>query len=541
MIISMNNWFGKFFGSTLLKVLVFIAVVGIAVFLVRANNAKPEQVHVVSEHTVEQVVLLSGAVRAVGQVDLSFDAVGKVATTTVSQGDVVEEGQVLAKLDYKILEADLLQAQGKVQSAQSSVSLARASVQKAEANLSLVQAQNRGTDSSVAAAETFLANTISEQETLVKNTYSDLLNNDLTAYPADNHRNVTAPVVSGNYAKETTGEYVLDFYNSGGSTGYSVKTSGLSGVTVSFDDFGIPAPLGNEGLYLTLPASAEGESYGNTDWVIPVPNTRSTTYQTKLGAYNKALQTQSVAVSNAQTNLDTLIAQQENGGNIAITTAQEQQATAALQEAKANLDQALGTLAQAQAGVVRVQAQIENNIIRAPFGGTVARFDFELGQSVGIGQTGITVVTDGDYELVMSIPEIDVAKVKVGNVSEIILDAYGTDVVWSGILSEIELVETEIDGVPSYASVITVLEPDERIKIGMNARARIVVDEKAGVIAVPSYYVDTKNNVSTVLVKVNERRTEERIIDTGLVGTDYFVEITEGLVGGETLIAPTSK
>lgn len=537
----MNNWLRKFVGSNLLKTLLFIVVVGVIVFLIRANNSESEQVHVVDKHTVEQVVLLSGSVRAVGQVDLSFDAVGKVATTSVSQGDIVSKGQMLAELDYQILEADLLQAQGKVQSAQSSVSLARASVQKAEANLSLVQAQNRGTDSSIAAAETVLANTISEQATLVKNAYSDLLNNDLAAYPIDNNRNVTAPIVSGNYTKETTGDYVLDFYNSGGNTGYSVKTSGLTGSIVSFDDFGIPAPLGDEGLYLTLSASAEGESYGNTDWVIPVPNTRSTTYQTKLGAYNKALQTQSVAVSNAQANLDTLVAQQENGNNIAITTAQEQQAAAALQESKANLDQVSGLLSQAQAGVAKVQAQIENNIIRAPFDGTIARFDLKVGQSVGFGQSGITVITDGDYELVMSIPEIDVAKVKVGDIGEIILDAYGTSVGWSGVLSEIELVETTIDGVPSYSSVITITNPDERIKIGMNARARIVVDEKAGVIAVPSYYINTKNNVSTVLVKVNERQTEERVINTGLVGTDYFVQVTEGLVKGEILIAPAGK
>lgn len=537
----MKNWFRKILKSKLIKIVVLVAVVGIAVFLVRANDSESEQVYIVGEHTVEQVVLLSGSVRAVGQVDLSFDAVGKVATTTVSQGDDVTKGQVLAKLDYTILEADLLQAQGKVQSAQSGVSWAEASVQKAESNLALVQAQNRGTDSSIAAAETALENTIKEQATLVKNAYSDLLNNDLTAYPVDNHKNVTAPVVSGNYTKETTGEYILDFYNSGGSTGYSVKTSGLSGITVSFDDFGIPAPLGNEGLYLTLPASAEGESYGNTDWVIPVPNTRSTTYQTKLGAYNKALQTQSLAVSSAQSNFDTLIVQQESGSGIAITTAQEQQAAAALQEAKANLDQALGTLAQAQAGVAKVQAQIENNIIRAPFDGTVARFDFELGQSVGIGQTGVTVVTDGDYELAMSIPEIDVAKVATGDMAEIILDAYGTDTVWEGKLTEIELIETEIDGVPSYASVITVLEPDERIKIGMNARARIMVNEKKGVLAVPASYLIKNGDVSTVMVKKNERQIIEQVVGTGLQGTDYFVEITEGINKGDTIVAPSKK
>lgn len=537
----MKNWVKNFSGSNLLKIGALIIVGGIVIFLVKAGSVEPERVHVVGLQTVEKVVLLSGSVRAVGQVDLSFEAAGKVATTSVMQGDVVVAGQVLARLDYKILEADLLQAQGKVQSAQSGVALARASVKKAEANLALVQAQNRGTDSSITAAENVVANTINEQKVLVKNAHLDLLNNDLVAYPVDNYRNFPSPVVSGNYTEEKVGEYILDFYRSGGSTGYSARVSGLSGETVAFDDFGIAAPLGRSGLYLTLPATGRGESYGNTNWIIPVPNTRSASYQTKLGAYNKALQTQSTAVSSAESNLDTINAKQASGSNIAITTAQEEQAKAALQEVRANLDQVLGTLAQAQAGVDRVQAQIDNNIITAPFAGTIARFDFKVGQSVGPGQAGGTIVTAGDYELRMSVPEIDVAKVTVGDTAEIILDAYGTEVIWSGVLSEIESIETKVDGVPSYSSIVTITNPDKRIKIGMNARAKIVITKKDDVVAVPISYVTTKNSVSTVLVKVSDRLTEERTVKTGLVGTDYFVEVISGLVKGETLIAPVGK
>lgn len=529
------------FKSSWFKVLLMVVIAVVALFQFRETKIESEQVYVVGEHDVEQVVLLSGAVKAVGQVDLSFDASGKVAVIAVAQGDLVEEGDMLAELDYGTLKADLQQAYGSVQSTQSSVSLAKASVQKAEANLALVQAQNRGTDSSISAAESVLTNTILEQETLVQNAYTELLNNDLTAYPVDNYKNVAVPVVSGSYTAETTGEYKLDFYGSGARTGYSIRVSGLSSGTISFDDFGIPETIGNAGLYLTLPTAGESDVYSSTDWVIPVPNNRSATYQTKLGAYEKAQQTQTLMVAKAQSSLDTLIAQQESGENVAITTAQEQQAAAAIQEAEANLSQVYGALAQAQAGVAKVQAQIENNIIYAPFSGTVARLDFEVGRSVTPGYAGVTIVTDGENELVMSIPEIDVAKVQVGDASEIILDAYGAGVVWSGVLSEIDLVETEVDGVPTYSSVITMLEVDERIKIGMNARARIVVSEKVGVVAIPSSYIVTTDGTSVVLVKLNERQNEERVVSTGLVGTDYFVEVTAGLASGDILLAPSDK
>lgn len=537
----MDNKIIIFLKSTGIKLLlVGVALIGIFLFL-QDKNSGLEKTHLVSEHDVEQVVLLSGSVKAVGQVDLSFDSYGKVATTTVLQGDLVSAGEILAELDYQSLRAEYLQAQGNVLSAQSKISSARATVQKAEANLSLVQAQNRGTDSSVAAAETLLANTINEQETLVRNAYQELLNNNLEAYPVDNNRSVPSPVISGSYISDESGEYTLDFYASNADTGYSVKISGLEKNTISFKDYGTPVFIGTSGLYITLPESGNGYSYSNTDWVIPVPNNRSATYQTKLSAYNKAKQTQTQAVTNAQSNLTTLLSQQASGERVAITTAQEQQALASLQEAEANLNQAVAALAQAEAGVAKVQAQINNSIITAPFAGRVARLNIEVGQSVTAGYPSITVVTDGDYELVMSIPEIDVAKVKVGDEVKIILDAYGNDVVWSGELTEIELVETEVDGVPVYLSKITIIEPDNRIKIGMNARARIVVKEQKNVVAVPTSYINKSGDTSTVLVKINDRQIDERVVSTGLVGTDFFAEVTEGLSAGETIIYPTEK
>ena len=540
-IFNMNNKLVHFFVVNWLKGLVFVVIGTAIIFLIQFNNTENQQTYVVSEYTVEQVVLLSGSVKAVGQVDLSFDSSGKVASTSVSQGDLVTAGQVLAELDYGVLKADLLRAQGKVQSAQSNVTMARAAVQKAKANLALVQAQNRGTDSSLISTETFLANTMSEQATLVKNAYLDLLNNDLTAYPVDSRKNIPAPVVSGSFNGESTGQYVLEFYNSGSRTGYSTRVSGFFKDTISFDDFGIPSSLGEHGLYLTLPESGETKPYGSTDWVIPIPNTRSTTYQTKLGVYKKALQSETVAIAKAQSNLDTLRAQQESGISIAATTAQEQQSVAALQEAEANLSQVSGSLTQAEAEVAKVQAQIENNIIKAPFYGTIARLNFEVGQTVTPANTGITLVTADDYELTVSIPEIDVAKVKIGDAAEVILDAYGTEIAWAGVLTEIELIETEVDGVPSYSSVITLIEPDERIKIGMNARARIMIQEKKDVLAVPSAYVMTNDGVSTVLFKQNEKRVVERVVSTGLRGTDFFIEITDGLSDGDVIIMPAGE
>jgi RND family efflux transporter MFP subunit len=522
-----------------IKVLIAVLLIaGVSTFLSR-NETATQYIYTVGVHDVQQVVLLSGQVKAVGQADLSFDAVGRVATTTVQQGDVVQKGDVLAELDYTAAQADLLQAQGTYRSAKSGVSLSQAAVDKARANLSLVQAQNRGIDSSVDEAQKVLDDTVVEQEALVRSAYVDLLNTDLQAYPDDNYQNVPAPIVTGNYSVPQEGSYFLDFYGSGTMTGYSANVTGLAGRTLSFSDFGIPVALGTDGLYVTLPESGRTSTYTNTNWIIPVPNVRSDLYQTKKAAYEKAKQTQALAVSKAESNLNTLLAQRASGQNVSLTTAQEQQAQAALQEAQAGLERAYGTLLQAQASVKKAQAQIEKNIIIAPFDGTVARLEYVVGQSALAGIPGITLITDGDYELEMNIPEIDVAKVVVGDSASIILDAYGPDVSWNGVLEGIDLVETAVDGVPSYVSTVTILEPDERIKIGMNARAKIVVAKQDGVVAIPTSYIINTADTHMVLVKQGERKIEQRVIETGMTGSDYFVEVISGLNPGDELLAPS--
>ena len=97
----------------------------------------------------------------------------------------------------------------------------------------------------------------------------------------------------------------------------------------------------------------------------------------------------------------------------------------------------------------------------------------------------MTLVSGDEYELRMNVPEIDIAKIDIGNGAKISLDAYGDTVVWSGKVTEIELTDTEADGVPVYITTITLTEPDKRIRIGMSARARIDIETVSQVVAVP--------------------------------------------------------
>lgn len=496
-----------------------------------------ESALLVTERDVTQYVQLSGEVVATDEIELAFATAGKIATIEATQGINVEPGHVLARLESGRLEADLAQAYGSIAVAEATVVAANATLQKAESNLALVQAQNRGVDATVTSAHTALSITKTEQATLVANAYRELLNNDLQAYQLDAFRTLTTPVISGSYNADIPGEYNLEFYRSGARSNYSIRYSGLENGTVSVDDYDLSVELGTRGLFITLPAAGEGESYGTSEWVVPVPNTRSTSYQTKLSTYHKALETQKQTVSHAEATLENLLAQQVVGEQVAITTAQESQAQAVVAEANAHLLQAQATLQQARAQVARIEAQLADAIITAPFAGVIAKIDRSVGETIGIGVPVMTLVSDGGYELRMNIPEIDVAKIDVGSNAMVTLDAYGESISWPGVITEIELIETEVDGVPVYVSTITLSESDKRIRIGMNARARIHIQTVSHVVAVPASYVLFAEEGPLVFVQ-NDTQVEQRAVTLGLRGTDNYFVVTSGLTDGEHIVKP---
>jgi RND family efflux transporter MFP subunit len=491
-----------------------VLLVGVFIISTVRNKEKDTRVYTATTRTVAESVQLSGDVRAVDQLKLIFKSGGKVSAVNVTQGQSVEAGSVIAELDTTSLRADLAQAQS--------------GVERARANLALVRAQNRGSNSTLEAARTRLQNTKTEQETLVQNAWRELLTNDIQAYQIDTARNVVPLTITGSYQSDQTGSIEMDFYSSAADAGFSAKITGITKNTISFDVFGGPVALGTTGLYVTIPTGGSGQQYGYSEWTIPIPNTRSSTYQVKLGAFERAKKTQLQAVTEAESNLRKLEVEQVNGGGDAITLAQERQALASIREAEAQ--------------IAKVEAQIADTKIIAPFSGIIAQLDYAVGETIAVGDGGgATLVSSGDYELTMSVPEVDVAKIAVGNPAHITLDVYGDAVSWNGAVTQIELVETQIDGVPVYATKIKVLNPDPRIRIGMNARATIVVNEVSNVVAIPMSYIKNTEGTAMVAVERGDGVYEERAVTIGLRGTDNFVEIQAGLIAGDVIVSPSSR
>jgi len=155
--------------SILILCTIFAAGSGLAFVKYRSIQAsmnqggmEPPMAVQVIEATAAQWVpksKLVGSVFARRSISLSNEVAGTVKEVLFDSGDVVEQGQILVKMDTSTEEADLLAAEASVRVAQAQIKVAEAEVTAVEASMKFSEAEMRRMKQAVdarAAAETTL-------------------------------------------------------------------------------------------------------------------------------------------------------------------------------------------------------------------------------------------------------------------------------------------------------------------------------------------------------------------------------------------------
>jgi HlyD family secretion protein len=464
--------------------LVFVLLIIGLIVILRGGNSHDtsDSITVEPRNLIDQVVL-SGRTQSASTVSLGFADQGRIASVNVTEGQSVRSGQVLARLETADLQAQLKNAQ---------------------AELAIAQSTATTTSSNL---ETITR----EQNTIVQNAYRKLLSSGLIATPDDTGTTVSAPTVSGTYTGPE-GRYQLRIYASSSPSGASFELSGIENDRqVGEVSFFSAIPMGTKGLFIQF---SPGVSYINTKWNIDIPNVQSSEYLINKNAYTNALATRDRVIADAQSQLN------QSSSQSSIVSAR---------------------IAQAQSTIDGIIAQINRRTITAPFSGIVANNTLRVGQSTAstssgnLGSSTITLISPDDYEIVLKTPEINVAKLTVGQSVSIVLDAYGSDVVFNGTIVSINPAETIVDGVPVYETKVMFTETDSRIRSGMTAIATIITAEKENTISIPLSAITSDTQGSFVTVVAVDGSSEKRRITTGMRSSDGFVEILSGLTVGETV------
>jgi HlyD family secretion protein len=135
--------------------------------------------------------------------------------------------------------------------------------------------------------------------------------------------------------------------------------------------------------------------------------------------------------------------------------------------------QAEARLRQAEIAVARLERQIQDAELRAPFAGTVVEVSVEAGDPVGASQVVIVLATlDRLYARTIDLTELDIARVAVGQQVVVTVDAL-PELELVGTVREVDLRGKDYRGDVVYDVTVELVEPPETLRWGMTAMVKV--------------------------------------------------------------------
>ena len=441
-----------------------------------ADTAVPDKSNAASKPVLQtgiDVVSAEGVVEPLYYVGLAFQTGGEVAELLVEEGDQVQAGDVLIKLDAADLEIALQQAEARLASAQAGLVAAQKQVE-------LAQAGAQSAQGAVEAAEANLALTkAGPQEEEIAAAEANLAAAEAAVQQAASQRNASLDVTSE-----------ADIFEAEANVAQAMaQVRALEEGYENILDACFEMPDGSEVCPLYGPVEE------NTRQQLEVARQNLAAAQAALDALRQGPTTAqrqaaqggvALAIAQrdaAQAQLDLLLAG-VTPEQIAIAEAAVVKAKAGLAIAESEVAQAVAAVEQAEAAVQQAEANaasaeadLERTILRAAFAGEVSRIHTSVGQ---LAQPGMAVVTLADFSewLVQTtdLTELDVPLVEIGASVEVQLDAL-PDETLSGTVTAVSLTPSLSRGDVVYETTIQLDNPDNLpIRWGMTA----FVDIEAG-------------------------------------------------------------
>ena len=159
-------------------------------------------------------------------------------------------------------------------------------------------------------------------------------------------------------------------------------------------------------------------------------------------------------------------------------------------------------------------------------------------QSSNVSNTKIANVKTAATPIIsISLTEIDVPKVKIGDKATITLDAY-PDKTYTGKVVSIDTVGSVSSGVSTYPTVIKLDTDTTTILPNMAASASIITATKNDALMVPSSSVQQNQDGSSYVQIMKNGKPTEVIVEIGL-SSDAQTEIISGVSEGDTIVTAT--
>jgi RND family efflux transporter MFP subunit len=190
----------------------------------------------------------------------------------------------------------------------------------------------------------------------------------------------------------------------------------------------------------------------------------------------------------------------------------------------------VANLEKAQSALDLANAMLADNTITAPFDGTIAAVNAEIGENITPLKPVIRIINTNGMAVKITVPENEIAKVQVGDTAEVVIPALG-DKRLNGKVIEKSMTASLLTH--SYPVKVLIEQPDKELTPGMIGKVVLKSDVSKGII-IPANAILINQDGKFVWVAENGRATRRKITLAGYSGNGVIV--SEGLKTGDVVI-----
>lgn len=478
-----------------------LLVAGLTVWTVRGSDAEPvsaAQTVKVGTGDVTATVSANGNVASGSTVNLEFQGTGGIVTEIlVKEGDQVEAGQVLARVDSTSAQQSLRKALAQLASAQAAYDdtidgQTEAEEDKDDRSVDQAEASLDSAETSLTSAKQSLSLTTSQQNAAVSRASNDLTSaraalndarSDYTANPTTENKQAVTDATR----EYEEAERALEEAKQNRDSAILQAKQQVSSAEDSLDS----AEASLESTEATVDVNQEGASDSE------IASARAQVVEAQVG------------VSDARDTLSDTELRTTVAGTVTAINGEVGQSASYSSDGDSESDSGSASGA----------------------GGTSG----SSGSSSTTDTSGfITLTGTNSLQVTADVAEADISDVKIGDPATITLSASDKEV--PGSVTAIDSIETVTNNVVEYGVTVT-LSSTDGIKLGQSTQVEITTDSKDSVLRVATSALTTVGERTTATVRQSDGTTRTVQVVKGLEG-DGFTEVLSGLKAGDTVEIP---
>ena len=206
------------------------------------------------------------------------------------------------------------------------------------------------------------------------------------------------------------------------------------------------------------------------------------------------------------------------------------------------IQSAAETLRSAELNMDNLQEAMNNYTVTSPISGTIIEKNAKAGDALTAGADLCTIYDLSYLVMVINVDELQVSDISVGQSVQVTADAV-PDKTYTGTVTRVSMKGSSNGGTTTYPVTVRIDET-EGLRPGMNANAEIVIAEAQNALAVPNaaivrggYVLVTKDSPSAANADPDMTAPEGYVyvpVKTGVSDDDY-TQIISGVTGNDTV------